>query len=233
MELVDHLFILLIFVALPIYSAIESRRYLARIEAGQPANQVRFYLKTAAMQWVYLAALGIVWWILGRPITDLGFRNLEGIQLWGGAASLAVMIGALVLSWQAITRASDEEKKKHTDALGQMVHFLPQTDRDLRYFVGASITAGIVEEVVYRGFALWYLGSFMPMWTAVAVSSAGFGMRHVSLGGDSAVRAGAIGLVFALFYIMTGSIWLPILAHIALDILQGVMVVELSRKDKK
>ena len=64
MQLVDHIFILLIFVVLPIYGAIDTRRYLARIEAGQPANQVRFYVETSIMEWVFLAAVGIAWWIL-------------------------------------------------------------------------------------------------------------------------------------------------------------------------
>ena len=119
---------------------------------------------------------------------------------------------------------------KHADGLGPLVHFLPQTSRDLRYFFGVSITAGIVEEIVYRGFVLWYLGSFMPLWVAVAVSSVGFGLGH-SYQGASAVRAGLLGLGFAIYYVLTGSVWLPILAHIALDILQGLIIVEVFRKD--
>jgi membrane protease YdiL (CAAX protease family) len=163
MQLVDHIFILLIFVVQPIYGAIDTRRYLARIKAGQPANQVRFYVETSIVEWVFLTALGIAWWILGRPITDLGFRNLEGLELWGGTAGLVVIIGLLVYSWQTAKRASKEEKMKQVDKLGSLVHFLPHTSRDLRYFLGVSITAGIVEEIVYRGFVLWYLGSFMPL----------------------------------------------------------------------
>ena len=166
-----------------------------------------------------------------RPITDLGFKNLEGLELWGGTAVLVVMIGALVYGWQTAKRASDQEKMKQVNGLGRMVHFLPHTSRDLRYFFGVSITAGIVEEIVYRGFALWYLGAFMPLWVAVVVSSIGFGFAHSYLGASGAVRAGLVGLGFAIFYVLTGSVWLPILAHIALDILQGLTAFELLRKD--
>ena len=183
------------------------------------------------MQWVFLAVVGLAWWILGRPITDLGFKNLEGLELWGGAAVLVVMIGMLVYAWQTTKRASEEEKMKQVNGLGRMVHFLPHTSRDLRYFFGVSITAGIVEEIVYRGFVLWYLGSFMPLWVAVVVSSIGFGLGHIYLGASGAVRAGLVGLCFAIFYVLTGSVWLPILAHIALDILQGLIFFELVRKD--
>ena len=231
MQLVDHIFILLIFVVLPIYGTIDTRRYLARIKAGRPANRVRIYAETSIMQWVFLAAVGIAWWILGRPITDLGFKNLAGLELWGGIAVLVVIIGMLVYGWQTIKRTSDQEKMKQVNGLGQMVHFLPHTSRDLLYFFCVSITAGIVEEIVYRGFALWYLGSFMPLWVAVVVSSIGFGLAHSYLGASGAVRAGSLGLGFAIFYVLTGSVWLPILAHIALDILQGMMAFELLSMD--
>jgi hypothetical protein len=232
LEFIDHIFILLVFVALPIYSTTSTRRYLAGIEAGDPANLIGSYMETIRMQWVFLAALGIAWWLLGRPTTDLGFRNLEGVQLRRGASALLVMIVVLVVSWFRIKRLGSEEKEKYIDGLGQMVHFLPKTDRDFRYFVGLSITAGIVEEIVFRGFVLWYLGSFMPLWAAVGVSSVSFGLGHVYMGIGAGVRAGLVGLAFAIYYILTGSIWFPILAHATFDILQGAMGVELSRKNE-
>jgi hypothetical protein len=230
MQFIDHILILLIFVVHPIYSAIESRRYIDLVEAGQPAKQVRIYVETIIMQWSFLAVLSMAWWMLSRPTTDLGFRRLEGLELWGGTAVLVVMIGALIGSWLSVKRASEEDKKKHSDGFGQMVHFMPHTNRDLRYFICVSITAGIVEEIVYRGFVLWYLESFMPLWIAVVVSSIGFGLAHIYLGAAYAVRAGSVGLAFAIYYVLTGSIWLPILAHIALDVLQGPVLVEILRK---
>lgn len=229
MQLVDHVFMLLIFVALPIHGMIDTRRYLARINAGQPANRVRIYAETSIMQWVFLAVFGITWWILGRPVSDLGFNQLEGIPLWAGTAVLVVMIGALLYGRQITRRTSDEEKIKQVNGLGQMAYFLPQTSRDLRYFFGVSFTAGVVEEIVYRGFTLWYLESLMPLWMAVVVSSIGFGLVHSYLGATGAFRAGLVGLGFAIFYVLTGSIWLPIIAHIALDALQGLTAIELFR----
>jgi membrane protease YdiL (CAAX protease family) len=44
------------------------------------------------------------------------------------------------------------------------------------------------------------------------------------------MRAGLVGFAFALFYVGTGSIWLPIVAHALLDILQGVALYELLRR---
>ena len=192
MHVIDHILVLLLFVVLPIYSFVDTRRYLARVEGGEPANQISFYLHTMVMQWAFMAALGIAWWFLGRPIQDLGFRPMEGIALWGGTAVLLTMIVMLVVSWQAIERSSQETKRKQVEGLGKLVHIVPQSSRDFRYYAGVSITAGIVEEIVYRGFLIWYMGLFMPLWAAVCVSSVSFGLAH-SYQGAMAIRSSILG----------------------------------------
>ena len=69
----------------------------------------------------------------------------------------------------------------------------------------------------------------MPLWVAVIVSSVAFGLGHSYQGANGATRAGLVGLVFAVFYVVTGSIWLPIIAHALLDILQGATLYEMLR----
>jgi hypothetical protein len=49
-----------------------------------------------------------------------------------------------------------EKKKEQVEALGDVVFFLPRTQKDHRTFIALSITAGVVEEIVYRGFFVWF-----------------------------------------------------------------------------
>ena len=231
MYLVDHIFILLLFVVQPIQGAIAFRRYIARVKAGKPARRVRAYMESLAIEWAFLAAVAFTWFKLGRPVADLGFVAPGGIGFWGGAGILVLITGYLIYAWHSAKHASDDEKSEQAQALGDLMHFLPLTRHHLRAFFAISITAGIVEEIVYRGFVLWYLAQFMPLWAAVVVSSVAFGLGHSYQSASGALRCGLIGLVFAIFYIVTGSIWLPIIAHAVLDILQGMMLFELFRKD--
>ncbi len=231
MHLVDHIFILLLFVVQPIYGAYSFRRYIARVEAGEPANRPRAYIETSVLEWAFLAALAVAWFTFNRPVAELGFVAPGGVGFWSGTALLALVIGYMLYAWKAAKHMSDDEKTKELKSLGKLVHMLPRTPRDLRHFIGLSITAGIVEEIVYRGFVLWYLGLFMPLWAAVVVSSVAFGLGHSYQGASGGLRCGLIGLVFAVFYIVTGSIWLPIIGHAILDIPQGMSVTEILRKD--
>jgi membrane protease YdiL (CAAX protease family) len=225
LSFVDHLFIVLLVVVQPIHGAVTYRRYVRQIEAGMPANRVALYRQTLVLEWAALAVLALAWWLFGRPVMELGMSVPGGIGFWIGC-------GAVLLAWfwRKATALSEQERASQLDSLGNLVHFLPRPGREYRYFFGLSITAGVVEEIVYRGFMLWYLAHFMPLWAAVLLSSVAFGLGHSYQGLSGGVRTGLVGLVFAVLYVVSGSIWLPILGHALLDILQGAMIVELFRK---
>lgn len=231
MIFVDHIFILLLFVVQPIHGALEFRRYIRKVEAGEPADRIELYRQTLILEWAGFAALAAIWYFFGRPIADLGFVALGGGGFWIGAALLLMVCGYLGHMWRAATRMTKEEKAGHAKSFGKLVHFLPRTDREYRNFFGLSITAGIVEETIYRGFVFWYLAQVMPLWAVVVVSSIAFGLAHSYQGVAGVVRVTLIGLVLGAFYLLTGSIWLLILGHALLDILQGAMLVEILRED--
>ena len=232
MHFVDHIFILLLFVVQPIYGAYSYRKFLAGIDAGEPANRPKMYMHTLLLEWVFLAALAAAWFTFGRPIEDLGFVAPGGLGFWGGAAVLVLFTAYLIYAWHSAKKMGDDDRAKQTKSLGNLVHMLPHNRRDLRHFIAISLTAGVVEEIVYRGFVLWYLALIMPLWGAVIVSSVAFGLGHSYQGALGGLRCGLIGLAFAIFYIVTGSIWLPIIAHAVFDILQGATLLEILRKDR-
>jgi len=231
LHFVDHVFIFLLFVVQPIHGAFSYRRYVARVEAGEPSNRVRLYAQTLVLEWVAFAVLGIAWYLLDRPVSDLGFVTTTGSGFTIGIGILVLVSAYLVFSWQAARRMTNEEKAKQKKSFGTLVYFLPQTDRDYRHFIGVSITAGIVEEILYRGFVFWYLAQMMPIWAVIIVSSIAFGLGHSYQGVAGMIRVTLIGLAFGLFYVFTGSIWLPMLAHVILDVLQGAMLLEILRPD--
>ena len=230
MHIVDHIFVLLLFVVQPIHGAITYRRYVARIEAGAPSDRVHMYKQTFALEWIALAVLATAWYVLGRPAAELGFVSPQGSGFLIGVGILILTTALLFYQWRSARSASNDDKAKQVEALGSLVHFLPQNNRDYRHFVGLSITAGIVEEILYRGFAIWYLAQLMPVWGAIVVSSIVFGLGHSYQGAGGIARVTLIGLAFGAFYVFTGSIWLPMLAHAILDILQGATILEVLRR---
>lgn len=88
--------------------------------------------------------------------------------------------------------------------------------------VGAS--AGITEEIAFRGVGYRILEELAGTWAAVVVSGVLFGAAH--LGNPDATVAGAVGIavagfVFALLYVTTRNLWLMMGFHAAWNVVQG------------
>ena len=232
MAIVDHIFIFLLFVVLPIHGTISFRRYIAGVNAGQAADQIKLYRQTIIMQWIALAALAVVWYLYGRPLANVGFTAPSGTGFWIGLGVVTLVIAYFLYAYRALKHGKDDKLLAQLESLGDLIHFLPHTKRDLNYFIAASVTAGIVEEIIYRGFVLWYLSFLMPLWAAVLLSSVIFGFGHSYQGVSGGIKTGLIGVAFALLYVGTGSIWLPIIAHILLDVIQGAIILEAIRYKK-
>jgi membrane protease YdiL (CAAX protease family) len=229
MAIVDHLMILVLFVAQPVHGSVAYRRYLARIEAGQPPDRRGQYRDVLVLEWVSFAVLLAVWLAYRRPFADLGFVAPGGWGFWAGALLLTVATALLTYAWRSARHATDDERRKAVASVGNLVYLAPNTSSSYRLFCGVSVTAGIVEETIYRGFVFWYLAPMMPMWAVVLVSAAAFGLGHSYQGVNGMLRVTAVGTAFGLLYWLCGSIWLPILAHMLLDILQGATLLEMLR----
>ena len=82
-----------------------------------------------------------------------------------------------------------------------------------------SFVAGICEEIIYRGFLLWFLTNYIPIVPAVILANLPFGLAHLtSTGIKNSVQAFILALVFTGAFLLTQSLWLPILLHILVDL---------------
>lgn len=229
MQFIDHIFVFLLVVGQPLHGWFEYRRYVKLIEAGSAPDRNTFYRSTLIVEWLTLAVLIVTWLYFSRPFSDLGIVRPGGSRFWIGAALLFLVCAYLIYAWRSAIAMSDADKSPYRAKLGYLSHFLPATKRELHTFFGVSVTAGVVEEAIYRGFMLWYFGQMMPLWVAVIVSSVVFGLGHSYLGASGCIRTGIAGLAFGVFYVFTGSIWLPIVGHALFDALQGVTLREILR----
>ena len=214
MTIVDHLYFVLIAIAAPVVGYFSFQRLLRRVKAGEKISPAHLYRFTTASHWTLFALLLVLWGTSGRAWTDLGFGLEFNTRFIVGAVLTAGMIVVLLLQLRLIDRATEED-------LGDLQFLFPRTRSELRGFYGLSVTAGIVEEALWRGFLFWYLGHFMPLWAAAIVSAIGFGVAHAYQGSAAIPRIVLVGGAFAGLYLLTGSLLLPMILHALVDLLQG------------
>jgi uncharacterized protein len=104
---------------------------------------------------------------------------------------------------------------------------LPVTAAERRLFVLLSLTAGVTEEIVFRGILIPALTvAFGSVWYAAAIGSLVFGFLHTYQGLAGTARAAVLGLVLAASYILSGSLIPAILAHAVLNVLSGIVLAD-------
>ena len=84
-----------------------------------------------------------------------------------------------------------------------------------------AITAGICEEIIFRGFLLRYLHVFpwtLNLTLALLISSVIFGFHHLYQGAGGVAGTAIVGVLFGLLFVLTGSLLLPIIFHGAIDL---------------
>jgi membrane protease YdiL (CAAX protease family) len=231
MTWLDHIFVLIFAAIYPIFGFIGYRRFLRKVEAGMPPNRAKMYVETMLYEWLLFALAMIVWVSGDRAWSDLGlsFELTTGELI--GAALTAVAIVLLFVQIRQVAKGSQEELQKTEKSFGELLIIMPVNARELARFNLLSITAGIVEETLWRGFLFWYLGHFMPLWTAAIISAVGFGLAHSYQGIANVPRVALVGAMFSGLYLLTGSLLLPIILHAVVDLLQGRMVHDLLRRN--
>ena len=230
MTAVDHIFFLIIAVIHPIVGYISFKRLLRRIAAGENISRAKLYNTTLLGHWALFGITLAIWSGTGRPWDVLGFGLTTGGWFLAGALLTVVGIALLLMQVRQVKSADDAELQKYCDQLGQLEVILPRNGNELGRFYGLSFTAGIVEETIWRGFMIWYLAPFLPLWAAAVVSAIGFGAAHAYQGAANLPRITLVGAAFVGLYLLTGSLWLPMIMHAAVDILQGRLAYEVIHR---
>ncbi len=74
--------------------------------------------------------------------------------------------------------------------------------------------APFAEEICFRGMVFGGLRTKLPLWAAALGTGLFFGILHYSTGPSAVPSLIALGVIFAVVYEKTGSIWPPIIMHV-------------------
>lgn len=198
-------------VGLPL-SGLLARRELQRRLTHERGLRLTVYRQTISRLWLLAGGTIGMAGLARVPLPALGLRAPS----WGSAempqlAAVAVLMAATVT---VLTVLAGRSPASHAGGL------LPVTGPERRLYVGVALSAGAVEELLFRGFLVLYLTEALG-WSvpaAAAASALAFGISHLYQGLGTALAAGVIGYGFAEAYVLTGSLLLPVLVHVALDL---------------
>ena len=165
------------------------------------------------------------WWAWPEAARGTGdWLAWRGSALGLIAATAFLTAGGLALCY-GFRALGNRRGWEETDVVRAI---LPATPAERDLFTILSLTAGVCEEIVYRGFLPLFL---MPWFgdrymLAVLPATAVFGILHAYQSAHGMVRTAGMGLILAVGVGWTGSLLPSILAHAALNLLIGLLLAD-------
>ena len=212
----------------PLLGRRASRRLGRALDRGEPDARTRFLLTWTWQGWALVAVtLAIARGLAGWSPAQLGLawpRATAGFDvgfLLGMTASM--MAGALIaaIALRAVARRRGRTRATPAAATAAVLRMLPRTRRERLAFAALAVTAGIGEEIVWRGFGLAVLRSWLPHAgpaTYVLLLAVAFGWAHLYQGRVGVIVTALVGGVLAALYLASGSLLVPMVLHVLMDL---------------
>ena len=191
----------------------------------EPGKKIRFYAKIVAASWVcamvaVLTAGFSTVMRMDKPAGEIAWLDpgTRGrIFLEGATAGIliAIILPAVLALWSEKIRAQAGKSAR------KLAFLLPSTGQERRWWWLVCITAGICEEIVYRGFLLHYFHRMpfhLSLTWALVGASVSFGIGHLYQGLAGAVQTFVIGFLFGAIFLVTGNLLLPVALHAVMDL---------------
>jgi len=207
----------------PLLGVWDFRRLMRWTEEGRADARRKTYNLILIMEWgITLALVG--WWLFaGRDLESLGL--VSGYYGWRWLALGVGLAGAVFMIYQMTTvMRSSKELEKLRATMGDLRALAPRTPEEFRAFSLVAVTAGICEEIMYRGVLMAVLVPVIGLWPAVGLTSVIFGLGHVYQGLAGIVKTTLVGLVMALLTVFSGSLLVAIVLHAVIDLTSGRMM---------
>lgn len=216
-----------------------ARFLLAEAREGEVAR-LRFYRR-----WILhgcataVLTLALVLALPGVGLSDLGLRApslgaLDGLQGTEGGvdastlaglvvgAAVGLLLGGIALGIAMRRRAARTGASAAPPQLAVIQPMLPRSGRGRWGWAGLSLSAGVTEEITYRGLVVLTLALTLPGSTpapvVVAVAAVIFGAAHWYQGRAGILTTTVVGAGLAALYLSTGSLLLPMVLHTLVDL---------------
>ncbi len=207
----------------PIYDHfIDWPRFRRELRENPHSARFREYRWTILLQWV-LAAGGALLWLAGPGGgAGLGLDFPTGWRVWASAAFLAPLL--IVQGINLVRAFRSERTRAYLRAHLQHVEaILPRTTREMIMFLTLSLTAGICEEFLFRGYVLWVLAPLLSQWGAAMISVISFGLLHAYQGRKGAIQAAILAALFTALVLMARSLVPAMVLHALIDMSSGLI----------
>lgn len=206
----------------PFHGLLAYRRLASAPDPIPTSTKLRLYATIMVMEWTLVALTAVIARRHGLTLRDLG-QTLGNRRL-----TLVVMLSGLVAFLALSVFNASQIKKATRGQLSATVRrarkFVPIGFVEVSVFALVSVTAGICEEILYRGWLVSFLGAVSgSIWIGMVLAAVLFGFGHAYQGRQGIVGTGILGLLFGGMFVMVRSLVPGEVIHAAIDLVNGIL----------
>jgi len=207
-------------VLIPWRGRVKIKKLLAQPEVGT-MERITLYAATIAFQWLLASAVAWRAWVHGYTPAQLGLTMTPRSKLF-----LVALVGGVTIAlfqWFNLRRIARLPIARRGPLVAIAQRIFPRNVVELLPYFALSITAGLCEEFLYRGFVMAVLRHLgFSVWAVVLLSSAMFGLAHLYQGRSGFLGTLLVGTVLGIARIAYDTLVPVIFWHSALDLVAGV-----------
>lgn len=202
------------------------RALKARPAPPSPHTKIKLFLYIILSQWILTGLTVVIMYHHGANLSDIGQQL--GRAPWTVGVTLIVVLSLFLLTRRNRTQLSKTNPDRLKRLLQNVGYILPTSPAERPVFVVLAVTAGICEEILFRGWLVSFLTGFGHLWLAVILSSILFGAAHLYQGVKAVPSTALLGLVFALLFVATGSLLPGQALHTFIDVNNGLSLGKMA-----
>jgi membrane protease YdiL (CAAX protease family) len=185
-------------------------------------RKLRLYGTIVAMEWGLVAATFAIARHHGVGARDLG-------QTIGNARrTLAVtvlgLLGLLALTGFNMHQIRHAGRDELEATVRRARKFVPVNTTQVVAFSAVALTAGICEEILYRGWLVSFMGCLVgSIWVGMILAAVLFGAGHAYQGRQGIAATGTLGILFGTIFVLVKSLVPGQAIHAAVDVVNGIL----------
>ena len=229
---IDHILAFIFCIALPLYAARQRSKGFSNLNFSSEQKK-NIYISGSFSLFIMGLVVMAVWLLFKRPLAEIGLTQPNDLHSWWW---LVIAFALIYLVDTVVTLTSKKGIDTTIDNFKKRTPFLPTKNKELPEYLLLCFSAGVFEEIVYRGYLVtycWYLfeGYNYQQLGSVIVPAFVFAIAHFYQGSKAVIKIFVLAVCFGYLYIFSGSLLIVMILHFLVDAIGGLLTIKYVKEE--
>jgi len=220
LSLMDHLMFLFLAVLIPTMSLLSSQGM--QDFHFDKKTKINLYYSNGFFLWILALIVLTTFNFKARSFEQFGFS----MPAWNWIVWVLTLLFIILYLVELISKHIFIKQERKMDWTKNL-QFIPSDLQEFKHYMFLAIAAGVCEEILFRGFLIHYIYSFVPgsalgLWIAIIVPAVVFAIGHLYQGKWAVLKILLGSMILSTVYLLSGSFFIVMVLHLGVDIISAI-----------